>query len=941
MKLPKFFHRGKCTLLLFGLGAAMLCGAGYLRSQDESPGSDWPRSYSVDDDDVIIYQPKVEKWDQKYIEARFAVGIKGKNDEHPIYGSFLARGETLANIEARTVSIFNITEDDFIFPDAGTRLEHFKRDLAAVAPDKPLTVPMDQLVASVPSEDTVTQDTVVTDTDSNAPRVVVSYTPTLLVAFDGEPVFHPIPGSNFESAVNTAATVLRPAGQKAPLFVLSNEGQWLTADDLEGPWEGCPAPEGIKKIPSTHPVALAIKNAATSGDPDEADVPDVITTNKPTELIQIKGKPSYKQIGDSALVRLGNTDTPLFYHFDQSLFYMLASGRWFESKDLKGPWTYVAQNALPQEFAQIPEDDPSAEVLASVSGTPQAEEAVVESQIPRKVRVSLKNPPQLEVQYDGEPKFVKIEGTDMAYAVNTTSEVLLVGSRYYCCDDGIWFVSDRAVDAEWRLVTVLPRAILSLPPSCPLYHVRFCTVDSFTDDYVVYACTDGYWGTYIDPDTHVAVYGTGHFYTPYVSSSYYVGYFWTYGYGYRWWRHHGFVLAARHVAHTAWLSQSIQKGPHSKVWRPGMERMSGHMEKGIWHPMVHSSTPFHSWGDKVAVHHLDLMDSTTHPTQGNSKPHVVFHGKPSPKHLVVFEKSLHAGSHGEILRQNGKTWEHREQGKWVVHSGDPKVERHGPVMAHAQIDQSQKSLSQGKKNFAIRPADSANLDKKFVMQRQDSVKGDKQILGEKKIIVEKHYVERLPDPEHKIIRSDDIPRGRSGTVLAKGDNPPTEHRIIKGDTEVVTGRIIERHAPPPKGVISSSDMPKEHVYIAPRGDSAPTEHHISRRDVQTQTETVRQPTYTPQVQQVQPSFQPRTEVHVVTPTPVEHRELRVEHHDSGGGSNVPANVVRSSGSGNSGPTNAVHGSNGSGSSSGSTTRSGGNSGNGSRSNNNKNGNGNN
>src|SRR4051812_27520656 len=105
MNLLKICRGCKRSLLFSGVGAALLGSAWLLRAQGEdSRGGDWPRSYTVDDDDVVIYQPKVEKWDQKFVVARFAVGVKGKNDEQPIYGSFLAKGETLANLQTRTVS---------------------------------------------------------------------------------------------------------------------------------------------------------------------------------------------------------------------------------------------------------------------------------------------------------------------------------------------------------------------------------------------------------------------------------------------------------------------------------------------------------------------------------------------------------------------------------------------------------------------------------------------------------------------------------------------------------------------------------------------------------------------------------------------------------------------------------------------------------------------
>jgi hypothetical protein len=157
MNLPKLFQRG-CTLRVLALGVALSGGFCHPSAQAESANGAWPRAYSVDDDDIVIYQPKVEKWDQKLLVARFAVGVKGKNDAKPIYGSFVAQAETEANMENRTVSVFNVTAVEFKFPDAGNRIDHIKRDIAAVSPQQPLSLPLDDLTASAASGDSVAEE---------------------------------------------------------------------------------------------------------------------------------------------------------------------------------------------------------------------------------------------------------------------------------------------------------------------------------------------------------------------------------------------------------------------------------------------------------------------------------------------------------------------------------------------------------------------------------------------------------------------------------------------------------------------------------------------------------------------------------------------------------------------------------------------------------------
>ena len=72
---------------------------------------------------------------------------------------------------------------------------------------------------------------------------------------------------------------------------------------------------------------------------------------------------------------------------------------------LNGPWTFVASNALPPDFARIPPHSLAGAVLPTVAGTPQAQEAVIENSIPQTATVPLKNGPKFTPQFDGPPQF--------------------------------------------------------------------------------------------------------------------------------------------------------------------------------------------------------------------------------------------------------------------------------------------------------------------------------------------------------------------------------------------------------------------------------------------------------------------------------------------------------------------------------------------------------
>ena len=118
---------------------------------------------------------------------------------------------------------------------------------------------------------------------------------------------------------------------------------------------------------------------------------------------------------------------------------------------------------LPRDFASISLGQPKGHVLASILGTEQAREAVIANQIPQTATVR-RNEAKLNVNYSGPPEFRPIEGTDMEYAVNTSSEVIHAEGRYYAVQHGIWFAADDPL-GPWAVADMIPACIYAIPPS--------------------------------------------------------------------------------------------------------------------------------------------------------------------------------------------------------------------------------------------------------------------------------------------------------------------------------------------------------------------------------------------------------------------------------------------------------------------------------------------
>ena len=105
----------------------------------------------------------------------------------------------------------------------------------------------------------------------------------------------------------------------------------------------------------------------------------------------------------------------------------------------------------------------------------------------------------LKVEYDGTPRFEKIEGTDMRYATNTADSVIRVEDGYYCCRQAVWYVSDSPT-GPWQVCDSVPGEIYTIPPDSPLYYVTHVHVYGATPEVVYEGYQPGYLGTCVAPE---------------------------------------------------------------------------------------------------------------------------------------------------------------------------------------------------------------------------------------------------------------------------------------------------------------------------------------------------------------------------------------------------------------------------------------------------------
>jgi hypothetical protein len=467
---------------------------------------DWPQEISGSEGIITVYQPQPEKLEGNQLSGRAAISIDAPGLDGPVFGAmwFSARIDNDSESDIVLVRDFKVTK--VTWPDSKDAGEQrFTAAVEAAVPDAGFEISMERLAASLESAEIEKQS--LEQLKSEPPKILFSDELAVLLIFDGEPKFSDLENTPYERAVNTPFAVA--CNKKSKTCYLSSGTFWYEASTAKGPW----------KVTQNPPEDLVNMIPESEDDTPAPDSPPIIVVaTEPTELISTDGKPNWTSLSGGELLFVSNTESPWLRELATNNMYVLLSGRWYRSKNQDGPWTFVRADELPKSFADIPPASDIGGLRASVAGTDEAEQAMIEAAVPKTAAIK-RSEAKLEVEYDGQPKFEKITGTDVSYAVNTAAQVLLINNRYYAVDNGVWFTSSAAT-GPWVVADSIPdEQIQQIPPSAPVYNTTYVQVYESTPEVVYVGYRPGYLWSF--PYYGVPVYGTGWYYPPYWGGIYY------------------------------------------------------------------------------------------------------------------------------------------------------------------------------------------------------------------------------------------------------------------------------------------------------------------------------------------------------------------------------------------------------------------------------------
>lgn len=629
----------------------------------------WPREIESNLGKIVIYQPQLDTLEGNVVRGRAAVSLQGPEKKEPLFGALWFRSEISVDRDAGLVTVEDTKILRSKFPDATPEdLQKFQDIVDAEINKWDMVMTLEQVQASLSASQQEVAST--ENLKSDPPIVLFSQKPAVLVSFDGEPETRAIENSPYERVVNTAFLIIKD--KNSGTFYLSNGQNWYTAKNPKGPWTTTAnPPAAIKDFVKPDPDA----------EPETGPPPQIITATEPTELIVTSGAPNWTALTGNALLYVSNTESTMIKEIATNKYFLLLSGRWFSSQSLNGPWSYERSDQLPASFKQIAPASPIGEALTAVAGTNQADDAEMDAEIPQTAAIK-RDEAKVEVSYDGAPEFQDIPSTQIQYAVNTGSSVLKIGDRYYVCDNAVWFVG-LTPNGPWAVADTVPDSVQSIPPSSPVYNVRYVHVYESTPQIVYVGYTPGYIGTYRYYGT--VVYGTGWRYRPWIGPVYYYPRPYTWGFNViynPWSGGWGFALGYSTSfinVSIGWSNRYYHRPPYhgGGWWGPGGYRP-------IYRPLPGYRPPYRPPNNVVIIQPIRPGRPGYQPGRpGRPTPYTRdnIYARPgtadrvakdyrpnrkTPKPATKLPNNVYTDKNGNLYRRdnNGK-WETRDNGKWT------------------------------------------------------------------------------------------------------------------------------------------------------------------------------------------------------------------------------------------------------------------------------------
>jgi hypothetical protein len=483
----------------------------------------WPKQMEVDGIVITIYAPEPEEFENNMLNARAAFSIFDKV-HLPVFGAMWFSCQVHTNVKTNEVYFTDIRLENASFPNADANsIGELQLLIESQAQNWHFNSNLQYFYSAV---EVVNINNEFNEQLNNVPpKIIYTKQPTILVYIDGEPKLANIGGSElYQFVVNTPHFIIRSSSDRQ--YYLKAGSWWFVTSDPNGSWKAIETPPN--QVARLAEKAVEVDpNRTKSYNQIGGRQPKLIVTGEQAELIQTNGEPEMKQIYEN-LFSVSNSDDEIIFDSYSDHYYILISGRWYKTNNLEhGRWSFVAPGSMPEVFSKIPSNSPFAHVRLSIQGTPEALSAALNNGIPQTAVVD-RLKAKMFVEYDGDPKFEPIQGTSLSYAINTGGSIIeTADGQYFAVDQAVWFTAKKP-QGPWIVADHYPDDVRKIPPSCPVFNMKFVHVYDADEEIVFVGYTAGYLGAFLYKG--VVYYGTGYKYKSWFGDKY-IPRPNTYGYG--------------------------------------------------------------------------------------------------------------------------------------------------------------------------------------------------------------------------------------------------------------------------------------------------------------------------------------------------------------------------------------------------------------------------
>jgi len=177
-----------------------------------SLAADWPQELTGKKGTIVVYQPQPEKLVGNILTGRAAMSLELKDNVAPIFGVFWFSSKIETDRSDNTVTISQLKVTKVGWPDSKEAAEkQFTQFVEAQLSQSSFTSSLSKLTASLTNEEKIKAS--LAQIKNDAPEIIFTDILSVLLSYDGEPIFRDIENSNYQRALNTPLAVVKTKNQ--------------------------------------------------------------------------------------------------------------------------------------------------------------------------------------------------------------------------------------------------------------------------------------------------------------------------------------------------------------------------------------------------------------------------------------------------------------------------------------------------------------------------------------------------------------------------------------------------------------------------------------------------------------------------------------------------------------------------------------------------------